>query len=266
MIKTRYASPLISCLCVSNDRPHLLSKAINNFLAQSYSNKELVIVSSHFNEVYDDIIKQFVGVPIKYIFYCRQESGSRKKVSLGELRNYAVENCSGEYFCTWDDDDWNHVQRLTIQMESILGSNKMACISLYLLIYDQTQNEVYLSFTRPWEQTLMCNRKVVKDLNISFPAMEKSEDFHFVKSLIQHNLVFPIIAPNIYIYVYHGSNTWDQTFFHDLLSKTFNLPQTLANQVNRIISHETTFEEATSILESPNILQNLNYFHGWKLD
>src|SRR5579872_5490009 len=36
--------PLISCLCITRKKPHMLSRAIRCFMEQSYSNKELVIV------------------------------------------------------------------------------------------------------------------------------------------------------------------------------------------------------------------------------
>ena len=36
--------PLISCICVTREKPSLLKRAIDCFLAQTYPNKELVIL------------------------------------------------------------------------------------------------------------------------------------------------------------------------------------------------------------------------------
>jgi len=88
-------SKLISALCITYGRPHLLEEAIESFLKQDYENKELIIVNDLAGQtlIYDDH-------PQIKVFNFKE-----RFPTLGEKRNKAIELSKGEILISWDDDD-----------------------------------------------------------------------------------------------------------------------------------------------------------------
>src|SRR5687767_2313369 len=147
--------PLISCLCVTRNKSHLLPTAITCFESQSYSNKELIIVYEDDDMETKSLLQQIRNSSIKTF-----EVSSIPKLTLGALRNFSISQSSGEYFCQWDDDDWYHNMRLEIQMKAVQESGKQASILSYWLIYNTKSNESYLSFQRNWEGSILCRKSL----------------------------------------------------------------------------------------------------------
>ena len=91
---------LVSCLCVTENRPGFLPWLLWNFARQSWPEKELVIV--------DSSREPFVG----------PQGGIRVVVvpegtGIAEKRNRALAEARGEFIAWFDDDDWQHPERLT---------------------------------------------------------------------------------------------------------------------------------------------------------
>lgn len=86
--------PLITCVMSTYGRPDFLAEAVGLFLAQDYSNKELLVLN--------DCPRQ--------VFTCESDSvrvinaGERYR-SLGQKRNAAISQARGEWIAIWDDDD-----------------------------------------------------------------------------------------------------------------------------------------------------------------
>lgn len=86
--------PLVSCVCVTYNRPHLLNELLYSFLMQDYENKELIIVNDQ--------------TDVKYCFddhRVRIYNLDKRFSSLGEKRNYSKSLIKGDYMITMDDDD-----------------------------------------------------------------------------------------------------------------------------------------------------------------
>jgi glycosyltransferase involved in cell wall biosynthesis len=96
--------PLISCMCLTANRPQFLPTAIACFMAQTWSNKELLILDNG-SEV--AAIPKLPGVRVIF--------APPGKLSIGALRNRAAENCHGRFIATWDDDDFSMPGRLEEQ-------------------------------------------------------------------------------------------------------------------------------------------------------
>jgi hypothetical protein len=88
-------------------RPHLAPQAIEQWRAQDYPNRELVIV--------DDADRpSFRQTPCEPgIAYVR----TRRPSSLGAKRNLCCARASGELLAHWDDDDWYGPAHLTTLYE-----------------------------------------------------------------------------------------------------------------------------------------------------
>lgn len=246
--------PLISCLCLTENRVRHLKRAVNCFLHQTYLSKELVVVyrdtdvetAKYLSEVDDDRIRSFV-VP------------KQNNVSLGELRNISIQNSNGEFFCQWDDDDWCHSSRLQLQMDLQTSMGKEASVLTHMIFFNTLTGCAYFSFSRPWEGTLICSKRLYF-YGMKYGNLDKQEDTHFVSNLMQSNNLCPVSTAPIYIYIQHGLNTWNQGHFNYL----YSLSQPLSNEDNKLIKYiveEQNQEQASKAIFQSSFLKNLNYFH-----
>lgn len=205
------AQPLISCLCVTNDRPTFLERAIRCFLAQTHGNKELVIVHPQLDRATVDCVSRFRAPELKL------HPVETKGLTLGEVRNISIDRASGEYACVWDDDDWHSPGRLAAMQAALESSKKPAAVLARLLIYDVNNEQAFLGYERLWENTLVFRRRTVVELGIRYPPKNKSEDYDFVSALIASNFVYPVYDPTLYIYLVTGRNTCDSRHFAAML-------------------------------------------------
>jgi glycosyltransferase involved in cell wall biosynthesis len=245
--------PLISCLCVTRNTIPLLTRAVNCFKAQTYKNKELILV-------YEDNathIKQFAeglnDERIKVI-----EIPAIPKRPLGELRNISISASNGDYFCQWDADDWYHNQRLEIQMKYISLLHKPVCMLTYWIIYDATTGRSFWSYKRIWEGSILCKKTLLID-TVSYPCMEKKEDYYFVAELVKRKLIFPVDNPNLYIYVYHGDNTWNYEHFKSNFNGGKELSGGASMIIKNIMDGKYSNKKASKLLNSPAVLEEMDY-------
>ena len=106
--------PLVSCLCVTEDRAAFLPWLLWGFDRQEWPCRELVIVDGSSGQV--DVAERpdvrLVTVP----------SGS----SIARKRNVALQAAAGELVVWVDDDDWQHPRRLAWLVEALRGGRAFA--------------------------------------------------------------------------------------------------------------------------------------------
>ncbi len=234
--------PLISCLCITRARVPLLKRVVQSFKDQKYINKELVIVYENDDLSTKQFLRQVLDNNIIKI-----EAGTSPKLTLGELRNLSIRECNGEYFCQWDDDDWSHNSRLEFQMDVIHKSQMPACVMIHWLIFDALENQAYVSNRRPWEGSILCKKSLITE-ELKYEDNDRGEDTTIIKKLFSKNLIFPVVMPKLYIYVYHGRNVW----FHDHWEKIFRTSRRLSAEssqiVRDILDGKYSGEEASDML------------------
>ena len=220
--------PLVTCICITNNRPKLIEKSITYFLQQDYSNKELLISYPSTDQVTTSIIDQFLVYNDISILEVERPS----EMNLGDARNDAVARANGEYICTWDDDDWYHPNRVSSQLLWLqqAGKSYKASALNQLLLYDQTSKKAYLSFLYLWENTLLCEKAYFKKNQYS--SQEKGEDSTIVDYLESDHELFHIWnSPFLYIYIYHSGNTWGYEHFKSFIERS----QPLSDEQNLMI-------------------------------
>jgi hypothetical protein len=195
--------PLVSCLMVTRDRPGLAARAIECFLAQSYPNRELVVVDGGESDDLQQGIEAICYPPIKLH---RERQAGR---SLGELRSLAVDKSSGQYVCIWDDDDLYDPDRLSMQMSAITTLGADACFLARLQLWWPARQFLAVSIRRMWEGTKICT----KDKMGSYPPLRRGEDTPVAYRLWRSQRVVMIDEPRLYTYVFHGSNTTGESHF-----------------------------------------------------
>ena len=108
--------PLVTCLCLTRNRSEWLPKAIACFAAQTYEQRELLIVADG-----DDVTAIVAALP----------AGSPVRLacvgatlSIGAKRNYGCGLANGELIAHWDDDDYSAPGRLVDQVERLLSCGR----------------------------------------------------------------------------------------------------------------------------------------------
>lgn len=114
----------------TKDRHKYIPRALRCFLAQTYENRELLILDDG-GEGAEALLPD--DERIRYV-RCGRPS------SLGAKRNLACELAGGEYIAHWDDDDWSHPDRLATQLE---GSPIVAGFSR-MLFWDESRAKAQL--------------------------------------------------------------------------------------------------------------------------
>jgi len=245
--------PTISCLCHTKNKRAILERAIRCFKAQTYRNKDLLIIFEDNNTIAPEVLADINDASISYL-----KIPSELKLSLGEQRNMAVQHCKGDYFCIWDDDDWYHSCRLEHQMNSILFSQKPSSMLSFYIMFDEYENQAYLSQIRLYESSLLCKKTVFNGDTIYAP-LHKMEDTHLSNNLIAKNYVFPLVMPQLYIYNYHGNNTWHREHFEFMFKYAQKLSEEASFKIKDIMDNKLNEVEGSEYLSSASFLASLRY-------
>jgi glycosyltransferase involved in cell wall biosynthesis len=250
--------PLVSCLCVTEKRVKYLERVVDCFLNQSYENKELVII--YRDEDFETLryVSKLSDVRIKIY-----PVPSTTVISLGALRNLSIDKCTGDYFIQWDDDDWYHNDRIKQQIESALTCNKDASVLKQVIFFDKLNSTAYFSFERPWENTILCS-KAVYEKGIRYPELNSKEDTAFMRELLLNNKLSAVSSYPTYIYIFHGTNTWNQEHFNYFYSVSQKLSPAASALINGILHDSISSTEASERLRRPELLEELDFFYMWR--
>lgn len=205
--RRRWASgapaPTVSCLMVTKDRSATARRAIRCFLTQTYPNLELVVVEDGTDDALAEHIRD-LGDP--RIRHHRLPPEGR---TLGELRNEAVDRATGPYVCQWDDDDLYDPERVETQMAAILALGAEACFLARERLWWPARRKLAVSCARVWEGSMVC----AKDQLPRYPAQRRGEDTPVAEGVVRSCRVVSIDAPELYTYVCHGNNTFNESHF-----------------------------------------------------
>lgn len=228
----RQTYPLISCICITNNRTVLLKRAISCFEAQNYPNKELVISYPKKDQETKSLIDDLQRNSVLNILKLERSD----EETLGGARNHAIAKCSGDYVCIWDDDDWYHPSRLSFQYNSMQtnGHGYQASILMRVILYDYTTDKAYLSFPYTWDGSILCRKETI--LQNQYAFQNKGEDTHIIKFLDGRRLLYQIHdAPFLYVYVYHGENTWDYSHYEHFINHSELLEEEVTQSIKSML-------------------------------
>jgi glycosyltransferase involved in cell wall biosynthesis len=193
---------LVSCLCVTRNRVALLRRAVQCFLRQTYSQKELIVLYES-----DDIATRYFVAQLNEPSILAIEVSATPRLTLGSLRNLAVRVSRGNYVAQWDDDDWHGPARIEEQMSALETHGRPGCVLLRWLLYDEVTHKAMVSHTRAWEGSLLARR----DAMPLYADLPKFEDTPAVTSMLNEDKLVGLDRPDLYVYTYHGANTWERS-------------------------------------------------------
>lgn len=253
--------PLVSCLCVTQARPEKLRRAIDCFLAQTYPNKELLILLRAGDHATRSVVAEHRDRPSIRIHALADDD----RRTLGEQRNLSIRLCRGEYFCIWDDDDWYHPERIETQASALRRYHKAACLLTHLLLFDVPTGQAYLSEMRLWEGSVLCRTDIVSG-SLGYEAARIVEDSAFINALIRKNLVYPLTAPNLYVYERHERNTSGLKLSRLMYSQAQTLSAECSALISSVMASKISTVEAARQMCSLQLLGEINYFHGFPVN
>lgn len=209
MSHTSLHIPLISCICITANRPLLLQRALACFNSQDYPKKEMVISYPENDITTKNILNKIEE--LSNLKIVRIERPEQEK--LGAARNHAIAMANGTYVCIWDDDDWYDSTRISHQYAVLKNGPFKASILLNVLLYNALSSKTYYSNYQQLAGTLLCEKQTL--LQTRYLNQEKREDIYIIQYLTSKNVLFRIIdMPHLYVHIYHGSNTMGERHFH----------------------------------------------------
>ncbi len=192
--------PLVSCIMPTYNRRHYVPKAIEYFMRQDYTNRELIIVDDG-TDSSEELVPQ-----CDHIRYIRLT----KKQTIGSKRNLACKEARGGIIVHWDDDDWMASWRLSYQVKCLLTEKADICGLEKLLFYDPEKKQVWqYVYPKQCKQWLaggtLCYTKSFWYKN-QFPHVDEGEDTRFVWSN-QSKKMLSLQDNTFYVALIHPNNT-----------------------------------------------------------
>jgi glycosyltransferase involved in cell wall biosynthesis len=200
------ALPLVSCVMPTFDRPSFVALALANFEAQSYPNKELIVVDDG-------------TLPVEASLRGRDDvryHRLRRRARIGDKRNVGNSLARGEIVCLWDDDDWYSPERVRYQTLPILyGEADLTAIKSAFLLSLPT-GEVWSASDALLGSmfeggvaggTLAYRRAVAR--RVRYPSTSLGEDASLIRRALAEGFrLTRLDNGGHFVYMRHDRNTW----------------------------------------------------------
>ncbi len=202
--------PRVSCLMVTRARCELAQRAIECFRRQTYPNRELIVINDDPDAALERWVNSLRDPQIQYLGLA--DAGK----SLGELRNLSLRTAQGEYISQWDDDDVSHPDRLLLQMSALFAVRADAAFLHRQMLWRPDRRYLGVSARGLLENTMVAKKDRVGEYRV----LKKGEDTPLCDALLEQADVVLCDGPQLYIYVFHGANAWDEGHFERLWEKS----------------------------------------------
>jgi glycosyltransferase involved in cell wall biosynthesis len=192
-------APEVTCIMPTAGRRQWVARSIAAFLAQDFTDAELLILDDGEDAVHDLVPRH------PRIRYCRLP----QKAVLGAKRNLACEMARGSFIAHWDDDDWYPAWRLSRQRRALAESGDDVCGTSRLYYTDAAGNAFryrYFGSLAPWVagNTLFYRRSYWREH--PFAEIQVGEDVRFLSD-VPARRVTDLDDPRLCIATIHPRNT-----------------------------------------------------------
>ncbi len=201
-----------SCLMVTADRAGLARRSVDCFLAQTWGNRELVVV----DDGGQDYTPLFAAIPADRLVYHRVAKAPDN--TLGRLRNLSLDLARGSIVAQWDDDDWYHPDRLARQI-AVLDTGKAACVLRGTLMHLDAPDwfdHPYVGTLEPGVPGSIVHRAAPA---VRYPEKRRGEDTDYLAHW-PPQAIGVLDAPELFVRAFHGGNTWERAHFERRVRNT----------------------------------------------
>ncbi len=193
-------TPLVSAVMPTANRAAYVPMAIKCFLAQTYANRELVILETGEQDISRHLPDD---ARIRYYHYSR-------KARLGDLRNLVCGLAYGSIMIHWDDDDWYAPGRIADQVARLQGSGKAVTGYHRFFYWDEVGRRAYeYNYTGQGHYasgSTQCYFRTWWDVH-PFPSVGVSEDSQFSFDAAHAGQLISVPAAAMMVARTHGRNT-----------------------------------------------------------
>jgi glycosyltransferase involved in cell wall biosynthesis len=191
--------PLISCLMVTKQRLDQAKISIGCYRRQTWPNRELIVIDQNTDGALAAWITSLNDPTI------RLHAMPGLSEPLGSIRNRSVALAKGELLCVWDDDDIHHPARIELEAAVLLAAKTKALVLTREMFWVPQAHRFALRRSRYY-----CNSLLVwRDAGLRYPPLARAEDLAAVNEIMGNHPVVIADLPELYLYISHGSNTWD---------------------------------------------------------
>jgi glycosyltransferase involved in cell wall biosynthesis len=187
---------LVSCVMATGNRPEFLRQAVRCFLRQTYRPAELIIVDDGKGAGVD------LGAGQDRVHHIRLE----RPTPTGAKLNLGIEHARGAILQKLDDDDYYHPDFLKTAMAHRPARDPRALVAWDCFLVWIAGEKQMRDSGHGWTAggTFCFPRKLWE--RVKFRDVQFDEDYWFLRDARPR--VVPVCAPEQYLLVRHGRNTW----------------------------------------------------------
>jgi glycosyltransferase involved in cell wall biosynthesis len=188
----------VSCVLATRNRPRFFRQAVRYFLRQTYTRSELIVV--------DDGDRPVARLcpPSPRVRYVRLTHST----PTGTKLNIGIDQAQGTVIQKLDDDDYYHPDFLSVAVSRLPHNQKHCLVGWDCFLVLRAGEERLRHSGHGWVAggTFCFPRELWR--RTKFRDIAQNEDARFLEDL-QPEIV-PVCAPEHYILVRHGRNTWQR--------------------------------------------------------
>jgi len=121
-------NPTISCITPTFNRAHLLPRAIESTINQTYPNWEMIIVDDGSEDKTEEVVQKYVQKDARVKYYKNPGKGGNA------ARNYGIRQAKGEWIAFLDDDAENLPERFRKQLDAATQTGSSFLVSGYIAV------------------------------------------------------------------------------------------------------------------------------------
>ncbi len=213
-------TPFFSVIIPTFNRAHLLAKAIQSVLDQTFTDWELIVVDDGSTDETAAVVRSFGDGRIRYFFKDNEERSA--------ARNHGIEHSCGIFISFLDDDDHYLKDFLWENHRIIVRENTPVCAIMsneYALMNGKmTPGNILTQYQNNPSRMLWLMQTSIRPFVIHRNILEKMqfearfnnvEDWHL---LIRISLKYPIFILNkvLSVYVVHEERGTQRKFLHNI--------------------------------------------------
>lgn len=189
-------TPLVSCLMLTRGHVWPAMGAIEDFLAQTWANKELIVVAVNAERALQDHLQRQPDARIRYIHI--EADG----LDTGAQRNLALALAQGEYIALWHEHAHHDPRRLATSIKSMQQANAQALFLGQIQVWQEQQGHYVQFGRRPCLDTLVASKAHLP----AFSNASREDTGAWYKTLLAHTKAVSIDLADLYSSVETGAD------------------------------------------------------------